>query len=168
MYNKCIIIGNLTRDPELRSVNTANGSVSVCNFTVATNDFRQPRRNSETVPQFFRVTVWREHGEKCHQYLSKGRAVQVEGCVSLRIDEAEGRTYANLEIQNAQVTFLPDGRNNNGNAQQNSNAALPQGSNQGARAAATAQPETMPNYDAQPAAPADTGMTQVDDDELPF
>lgn len=165
MYNKCIVIGNLTRDPELRSVNTANGAVSVCNFTVATNDFRQPRRNNEIVPQFFRVAVWREHGEKCHQYLSKGRAVQVEGCVSLSVDEVDGRTYANLEIQNAQVTFLPDGRNN---AQQNGGAAIPHANTQGARAATSAQPAAMPNYDAQPAAPADAGVTQVDDDELPF
>lgn len=163
MYNKCIVIGNLTRDPELRTVNTANGAVSVCNFTIAANDYRQPHRNGEVVPQFFRVSVWRGAADNCQRYLTKGRPVQVEGCVSLRVDEVEGRTYANLEIQNAQVTFLPDGRNQLQTGEHSSQAA-----NVTAQPAATpsvpAQPAVMPNYDAQPAA----GLAQADDDELPF
>lgn len=160
MYNKVIVIGNLTRDPEIRTVNTANGAIPVCNFTVATNDYHQPRRNGEIVPQFFRVSVWRESANNCQKYLAKGRPVQVEGCVSLRVDEVDGRTYANLEIQNAQVTFLPDGRSQPQGGERSARVAQP-----APAASAASQPAVMPNYDGQP---TDTGMTQADDDELPF
>lgn len=154
MYNKLTISGNLTRDPELRTINTATGEISVCNFTVATNDWRQPHKNGEVVPQFFRVTTWRDHAEKCKQYLSKGRAVICEGAVSLRIDEVDGRTYANMEMQNANVTFLPDGRNNSNG-----------GSGQ---ASVAAQPAIQPNYDADAQPAAQNGYTEIDDNDLPF
>lgn len=165
MYNRITIVGNLTRDPELRTISTANGDISVCNFTVATNDFRQPRKNGETVPQFFRVTTWREHAEHCKRYLSKGRAVTCEGSVSLRVDEVDGRTYANLELQNASVVFMNDGRNNDGNAAsaaRNQSAAQPVPATQPVPAMQTIP---QPNYDAQPAA---VPATEIDDEDLPF
>lgn len=156
MYNRLVITGNLTRDPELRTINAADGEISVCNFTVATNDFRQPRKNGETAPQFFRITVWREHAEHCKRYLSKGRAVTCEGSVSLRIDEVDGRTYANMEIQNASVYFMPDGRSNESNSGNTVNTNQTQ---------TATQPVPQPNYDAQPAAAA---ATEIDDEDLPF
>jgi len=69
--NKIFIIGNLTRDPELRT--TPNG-VSVCSFTVAVN--RRRFGGAEAGQQeadFFRVSAWRQLGENCHRYLAKGR-----------------------------------------------------------------------------------------------
>lgn len=56
--NTCVIIGNVTKDPELRQVNTNNGAVDVCSFTVAVNR-RQRGRNEQNDADFFRVTAWR-------------------------------------------------------------------------------------------------------------
>ena len=74
-----MIIGNLTRDPELRT--TQNGK-TVCSFSVAVN--RRGRRDAQgNQPEadFFRVTAWRALGENCAKFLSKGRKVAVTGSV---------------------------------------------------------------------------------------
>ena len=66
--NKLTIIGNLTRDPELRTTTTG---LSVCTFTVAVNK----RKSQDEEPDFFRVTAWRERGELCAKFLQKGKKV---------------------------------------------------------------------------------------------
>lgn len=97
--NKIIIIGNLTRDPELRTA-MRNEAVSICTFTVAVN-----RRSGE--PDFFRVTAWRKLAENCAKYLSKGRKVCVSGPVSLNMYEGQdGKTRASMEITADEVEFL--------------------------------------------------------------
>lgn len=100
--NKLTIIGNLTRDPELR---TLNSGVSVCTFTVAVNR----RRKAEGQPEadFFRVSAWRQLGESCAKYLSKGRKVAVVGVVSVQTYQAnDGTTRASLEVTADDVEFL--------------------------------------------------------------
>ena len=99
--NKLTIIGNLTRDPELRT--TPNG-VNVCSFTVAVN--RKKKQDGQPEADFFRVTAWRELGEICNKYLAKGRKVCVVGLVSVRTYEANGKTSASLEVQAEDVEFL--------------------------------------------------------------
>lgn len=100
--NKLTIIGNLTKDPELRT--TATG-LSVCTFTVAVN--RRNRNDSEDQADFFRVTAWRELGETCAKWLIKGRKVAVVGPVSVSIYTGQdGKTYANLEVMAQDVEFL--------------------------------------------------------------
>ena len=100
--NKLTIIGNLTKDPELRT--TATG-LSVCTFTVAVN--RRNRNDSEDQADFFRVTAWRELGELCARWLIKGRKVAVVGPVSVSIYTGQdGKTYANLEVMAQDVEFL--------------------------------------------------------------
>ena len=77
--NKIILIGNLTRDPELRT--TPNG-YSVCDFTIAVNDRRgrsQQAGAQQDTAQFFRVSAWRQLGENCQRYLTKGSKVFVTG-----------------------------------------------------------------------------------------
>lgn len=99
--NKCVVIGNLTRDPELRTANTTSGQVSVCNFSVAVNR----RGGKET--DFFKVTAWRGLAENCSRYLSKGRKVCVVGPVSLNSYQAsDGSTKASLEINAEEIEFL--------------------------------------------------------------
>lgn len=100
--NKSIIIGNLTRDPELRT--TQNG-ISVCSFTVAVNR----RRGADKEPQtdFFRVSAWRQLGETCQKYLAKGRKVYVAGPVSVSTYKgSDGSAKAQLEITADEVEFL--------------------------------------------------------------
>ena len=84
--NKLTIIGNLTKDPELRT--TTNG-ISVCSFTVAVNRKKTGQQDPEA--DYFRVTAWRERGEICAKYLAKGR---------------NGKTYANMEVTAEEVEFL--------------------------------------------------------------
>ena len=97
--NKLAAIGNLTRDPELRS--TPNG-IPVCTFTIAVNG-----RKSDEASTFFRVTAWRQLGENCNRYLAKGKKVFVSGPVSVSTYTAkDGSTRASLEVTAEDVEFL--------------------------------------------------------------
>jgi single-strand DNA-binding protein len=146
--NKLHIIGNLTRDPELRAANTANGAVSVCDFTVAVNR-RQKNAQGQNEADYFRVTAWRGLGENCQKYLAKGRKVAVTGPVSCRTYTGnDGVTRASLEVTADDVEFLSP-RQEDGQSQQ---------------AAQTAPPprEEQQRLDPQ------TGYAVVEEDDLPF
>lgn len=96
--NKLIIIGNLTRDPELRATQSKK---DVCSFTVAVN-----RKNSDEA-DFFRVTAWEGLARICAQYLAKGRKVAVIGSVGVNIyTDKNGETKASLEVNASDVEFL--------------------------------------------------------------
>ena len=140
--NKLMIIGNLTRDPELRT--TPNG-VSVCSFTVAVN--RRTRRDDQSgqpEADFFRVSAWRQLGDNCAKYLAKGRKVAVVGAVSVRTYQAnDGSTRASLEVTADDVEFLSS--RNDGDAT-------------GGYAAGSAPAAEAPS----------AGFTAVETDELPF
>lgn len=104
--NKITIIGNLTKEPELRS--TQDG-VSVCGFTVAVNrpKTRQNREtNTDPGADYFNVNAWRGLGENCAKFLAKGRKVAVTGRVSLRTWEKDGKHGASLEVLAEDVEFL--------------------------------------------------------------
>lgn len=106
--NKLMIIGNLTKDPDLRS--TSNG-VSVCDFTVAVN--RRQKKEGQPDADFFHVTVWRQLGENCGKYLAKGRKVCCVGAVSVRTYQTQsGENRASLELTADDVEFLPSGGGN--------------------------------------------------------
>lgn len=100
--NRLMIIGNLTRDPEVRS--TQDGTI-VCGFTVAVNRKRKPDGTQET--DFFNVSAWRQLGESCGKYLAKGRKVCVIGPVGLRtFQRSDGSSGASMEIIAQDVEFL--------------------------------------------------------------
>ena len=137
--NKAFFIGNLTRDPEMRTLPSGD---SVCSFTIAVN--RRRRSNAEAgqpEADFVRVSAWRQLGENCSRYLAKGRKVCVVGPVSARSYTGnDGKTYTNLEVQADDVEFLtPKG-------EQGDTAYAP----------------------AAPAAPAGNTFVRADDEELPF
>ena len=95
--NKIILIGNLTRDPELRT--TPNG-YTVCDFTIAVNRRRsgQQQAGQQGDADFFRITAWRQLGENCAKYLSKGRKVFVTGPLSARTYQSQdGSTRVSLD-----------------------------------------------------------------------
>ena len=140
--NRLTIIGNLTRDPELRT--TSNGD-AVCSFSVAVNR-RRTAQNQNPEADFFRVTAWRQLGENCAKYLAKGRKVCVVGPVSVHTyQDQNGTTRASMEVQANEVEFLSS-------AQESQQAQAP------------AQNQ------APQAQQAPAGFTQVDmnDDDLPF
>jgi len=100
--NKLTIIGNLTRDPELR---TTTSGLNVCTFTVAVN--KRKKEGQEQEADFFRVTAWRERGELCAKFLQKGKKVCVIGPVGVSTYEAQdGSTKASLEVTADEIEFL--------------------------------------------------------------
>lgn len=99
--NKLTIIGNLTRDPELRATQSGH---EVCSFTVAVN--RRGGNGSDDA-DFFRVSAWDKLAKVCKDYLSKGRKVCVVGPVSVRTYQGkDGATYADLDVTAQDVEFL--------------------------------------------------------------
>ncbi|MBR4352674.1 MAG: single-stranded DNA-binding protein [Bacteroidales bacterium] len=140
--NKLTIIGNLTRDPELRA--TASG-ISVCSFTVAVN--RRRRQGEEEQTDFFRVTAWRQLGDNCAKWLIKGRKVCVVGPVSVSTYTGQdGKNYANIEVTAEDVEFL--------------------GGNEAHGAPQAAQQQAQQTQ--MPIAGAPAGFTAVETDDLPF
>jgi single-strand DNA-binding protein len=103
--NRVVLVGNLTRDPELRS--TPSGT-AVCSLRLAVNS----RRKDETgqwvdKPNYFDVTVWGAQGENCHQYLAKGRPVAIDGRLEWREWEAQDGTKRQaVDIVADNVQFL--------------------------------------------------------------
>jgi len=96
--NNATLIGNLVRDPELR---TTKDGIPVCAFTIAVN------RERDKGADFFRVTTWRGLAENCAKYLAKGSKVGVVGAVSLNTyDGRDGKTHASIEINATEVEFL--------------------------------------------------------------
>ena len=111
--NKITLIGNLTHDPETRS--TPNG-VTVCTFTIAVNR-RFAAANGERPTDFFRINAWRQLGETCSRYLSKGRKVAVVGELQARTYEAkDGTTRMSLDVQADEVEFLSPKPQDDGSA----------------------------------------------------
>jgi single-strand DNA-binding protein len=100
--NKIFIIGNLVRDPELR---TTQSGIPVCTFTVAVNRRKQEAGQQEA--DFFRVTTWRQMAENCNRYLAKGRKVGVTGTLTIQAYTGnDGMQRNSLEVQADEVEFL--------------------------------------------------------------
>lgn len=105
-YNKVILMGNLTRDPELRY--TPAGT-AVANLRLAVNR-RYRDRNQEMKEEvcFVTAVVWNKQAETCNQYLHKGSGVLVEGRLQSRSweDQASGKTRSVLEVRAERVQFV--------------------------------------------------------------
>ena len=100
--NRATIVGNLTRDPELRK--TQSG-ISVCTFTVACN--RRKSADGAAQADFLPVVVWRERADNCYKYLKKGRKVAVVGSIQTRsYDDQNGAKRWVTEIVADEVEFL--------------------------------------------------------------
>ncbi|MCK4910006.1 MAG: single-stranded DNA-binding protein [Thermodesulfovibrionales bacterium] len=103
MFNKVIMVGNLTADPELRY--TAQGT-PVANLRIAINSKYRSGEEFKEETLFIDVTVWGKQGESCSQYLSKGRQVLVEGRLQERSWESDGQKRSKMEIVANNVKFL--------------------------------------------------------------
>ena len=101
MLNKIILMGRITRDPELRR--TGNG-VAVCSFTLAVDrDFKG--QNGEKETDFIDVVVWRGTAEFVSKYFSKGRLAAVVGSLQIRNWEKDGVKHRSAEIIADNVYF---------------------------------------------------------------
>ena len=101
--NKVILVGNLTRDPELSE--TGSG-VSMCRFSIAVSrDYANADGNRET--DFFNITVWRNRAEVCARYLKKGNKVGIVGSIQNRTyDDKDGNKRTVTDIVASEVEFL--------------------------------------------------------------
>jgi len=131
--NQVFLMGNLTRDPELRS--TQSGT-SVCSFAIAINRSwtGQDGQTQEDV-DFFDIVAWGKLGELVDQYMSKGRRVLVQGRLSTSSWEAkDGSKRSRVEVVAQEVTFL-DGPSDDGGSNRSSS---------GKKASTTAKPSPKP------------------------
>src|ERR671916_1124696 len=104
--NRVILTGNLTRDPELRSLPSG---MSVCSLRIASNTRRKDGQSGEWVDKanYFDVTIWGKQGENAAQYLSKGRPVAIDGRLEWReFTDKEGNNRQAVEIVADSVQFL--------------------------------------------------------------
>jgi single-strand DNA-binding protein len=105
--NRVVLTGNLTRDPELRSIPSSGNSV--CSLRVACNTRRKDNSTGDWVdkPNYFDVTIFGRQGENAAQYLSKGRPVAIDGRLEWREwQDKEGNNRQSVEIVADNVQFL--------------------------------------------------------------
>ena len=143
-FNKVILMGNLTRDPDVR-VTGATG-MKVARIGLAVNERRRDR-NGQSVdyPVFVDVDAWDKLAELCGQYLVKGSSILVEGRLQMDSWEKDGIKHQKLKVRANTIKFLPRGERPVGAPQQG----------------AQSQPDAF-----QPQQPQ--GSNDSDSDDIPF
>src|SRR2546422_9536230 len=111
--NRVVLVGNLTKDPELR--HTPSGT-AVCSLRLAVNTRRKDSATGEWTekPNYFDITVWGNQGESCAQYLAKGRPVAVDGRLEWREGDAPDGTKRRAGGVMARRVQLPGSRRGGG------------------------------------------------------
>lgn len=115
-FNQVTLMGNLTRDPELRT--TPNGA-SVCSFSLALNrSYKNADGNWTEATDYIDIVAWGPLGERVAQYLTKGRPALVSGRLQSRSWEQDGVKRSKVEVVAQDVTFLggPGGSGGGGSA----------------------------------------------------
>lgn len=103
-FNQVILMGNLTRDPELRSIPSGQ---QVCTFSLALNrSYKGADGNWQETTDYIDVVAWGPLGERVAQYLSKGRPCLVNGRLQSRSWEQDGQKRSKVEVNAQDVTFL--------------------------------------------------------------
>lgn len=103
-FNQVILMGNLTRDPELRAIPSGQ---NVCSFSLALNrSFKGADGEWKEATDFIDVVAWGPLGERVAQYLSKGRPCLVNGRLQSRSWEQDGQKRSKVEVVAQDVTFL--------------------------------------------------------------
>jgi single-strand DNA-binding protein len=105
MYNKAFLIGNLTRDPEVRY--TTSG-IAVARFGIAVNRYTSKAAGSSDAGNdvdFINIVAWRKLAEICKNYLKKGQPVAIEGSLQIRKYEKDGqqKVFAEVVAENMQM-----------------------------------------------------------------
>ena len=163
MLNRIVIMGRLTRDPELRR--TQNGT-AVTSFSVAVDRDFKSRESGEKATDFIDVVAWRQTAEFVCQYFTKGRMAVVEGRLQIRDwQDRDGNKRRSAEVVADNVYFGDSRRDGEGGY-----APAPQAgrsSGYGAPAGNNSYPPSGGGYTAAPAVDQFADLTD-DDGELPF
>ncbi len=159
MLNRVILIGRLTRDPELRY--TPSG-VAVTQFTLAVDRPFTNQQTREREADFINIVTWRQLAETCANYLRKGRLTAVEGRMQVRnYDNNEGRKVYVTEVVADNVRFLESG---GGNREEGTNSGAGYGNNNsggsGSRYGGSRDQQDPFLDDGKP--------VDISDDDLPF
>ena len=153
-FNQVILMGNLTRDPELRQ--TPNGQ-SVCGFSLALNrSYKGSDGQWQEATDYIDVVAWGPLGERVAQYVTKGRPVLVNGRLQSRSWEQEGQKRSKVEVVAQDVTFLGGRGEGGGN-----------GGDYGASAPATAKASPSKKKD-EDVVIEDIGDEPINLDDIPF
>ncbi len=145
--NKVVLIGNLTRDPELQ---TTNSGVSVCRFSLAVTR-RFANADGEREADFINIVVWRNQAENCHKYLKKGSKCAVIGRIQTSsYDAPDGSKRYTTDIVADEVEFINNNRNG--------------GDGDGATYNNAPEASSKPNTKAKQSAE----LEEIDDESLPF
>lgn len=109
-FNKIIMIGNLTKDPDYKQSTSGRG---LCKLSIASNRQYKSKQTNALVQEvcFIDVDVWGPQAESCKQYLQKGRPILVEGYLKLDTWESEGQTRRRHLIVADNIVFLGSGKN---------------------------------------------------------
>jgi single-strand DNA-binding protein len=158
-FNQVILMGNLTRDPELRT--TPNGQ-NVCSFSLALNrSYRNSDGDWQEVTDFIDIVAWGPLGERVAQYLSKGRPALVNGRLQSRSWEQDGVKRSKVEVVAQDVTFL-GGPAGGGNTQ----AGIDQTANEPAKKSPAKK--TAGKKKEEDVVIEDIGDEPINLDEIPF
>ena len=137
--NRVVLVGNLTRDPEMKHLPSGT---ALCSLRIAVNTRRKDESGQWTdKPNYFDVSVWGAQGESCAQYLAKGRPVAIDGRLEWREWEAtdgSGKRQA-VEIVADNVQFL-GGRNDGDGGGGGGGQFVPAGASQSNAADFPSQP----------------------------
>lgn len=117
--NKVLLVGNLTKDPELTT--TTNG-ISVCRFSIAVSR-RYVGASGERETDFTNIVVWRGQAENCHKYLKKGSKCGIVGTLQTRsYDAQDGSKRYVTEVVADEVEFISTNRNQDGTSREDAPA----------------------------------------------
>jgi single-strand DNA-binding protein len=153
-FNLVVLMGNLTRDPELRT--TPNGT-NVCSFSLALNrSYKGANGDWQEATDYIDVVAWGPLGERVAQYLSKGRPALVNGRLQSRSWEQDGNKRSKVEVVAQDVTFL--GGPGGGSATVNS----------ASESAAEGNPKKSSKKDKEDVVIEDIGDEPINLDDIPF
>jgi len=143
-FNKVLLMGNLTRDPELSY--TPQGA-AVCKLGLAVNNsYLTASGERKEDPLFIDIVVWKKQAENCATFLKKGRPVFIEGRLQLDKWEKDGQKHSKMKVVASQVKFI---------------GAKPKGDGAGGEETAR---EGMSSKEASPDEMPDAGV----EDDIPF
>ena len=155
-FNQVILMGNLTRDPELRQTPTGQ---NVCSFSLALNrSYKGSDGNWTEATDYIDIVAWGPLGERVAQYLSKGRPCLVNGRLQSRSWEQDGQKRSKVEVVAQDVTFLGGGQGGNGGSSS--------GGGEFDQSATPAKPSKAPKKD--DIVIEDIGDEPINLDDIPF
>lgn len=174
MINNVVLVGRLTRDPDLRS--TGSG-ISVASFTLAV-DRNYSNKQGEREADFINCVIWRKSAEIFCNYTSKGSLVGIEGRIQTRsYDDKDGKRVYVTEVVVSDFSFLDSRRNNNNNQASGGSNYTPQRGNSapntnnfgGSSAPSMNNNTPAPNTNNNEDPFKDTGNAlEITDNDLPF